>query len=74
MVTVEIDPVVIEQRLGSGGLACPGSAGRLAGWGRARTDLFAAIRSVIATGARNDRDPFAAVDAALSGNPILSPG
>lgn len=37
MVTVEIDPVVIEQRLGSGGLACPGCAGRLAGWGRART-------------------------------------
>lgn len=37
MVTVEIDPVVVEQRLCSGGLACPGCAGRLTGWGRART-------------------------------------
>ena len=37
MVTVEIDPVVVEQRLGSGELVCPGGAGRLAGWGRART-------------------------------------
>lgn len=37
MVTVEIDPVVVEQRLSSGGLACPGCAGRLTGWGRART-------------------------------------
>lgn len=36
MVTVEIDPVVVEQRLSSGGLACPGCAGRLTGWGRAR--------------------------------------
>lgn len=37
MVTVEIDLVVVEQRLCSGGLACPVCAGRLTGWGRART-------------------------------------
>jgi len=40
-------------------------------WG---ADLFAAIRSVISTGARNQRDPFAAVHAALSAQPILRPG
>jgi len=37
VVTVEIDPVMVEQRLRSGGLACPECAGRLTGWGRART-------------------------------------
>lgn len=37
MVTVEIDPVVVEQRLGAGELVCPSCAGRLTGWGRART-------------------------------------
>src|SRR5713101_2627146 len=40
-------------------------------WG---ADLFAAIRSVVTTAARNQRDPFAAVHAALSGQPILKPG
>jgi Homeodomain-like domain len=39
VVTVEIDPVRVEQRLCSGGLACPGCAGRLTGWGRARTRI-----------------------------------
>ena len=36
MLTVETDPVAVEQRLGSGRLACPGCSGVLAGWGRAR--------------------------------------
>lgn len=40
-------------------------------WG---ADLFAAIRSVVATAARNHRDPFEAVHATLSGQPILKPG
>jgi hypothetical protein len=37
MLTVETDPVAVEERLRSGGLACPGCAGVLAGWGRARS-------------------------------------
>src|SRR4051794_14679604 len=36
MLTVETDPVAVEQRLGSGRLACPGCSGVLAGWGSAR--------------------------------------
>lgn len=36
MLTVETDPSAVEERLLSGGLACPGCAGVLAGWGRAR--------------------------------------
>lgn len=36
MLTVETDPVSVEERLRSGRLACPGCAGVLAGWGRAR--------------------------------------
>jgi hypothetical protein len=36
MLTVETDPVGVEERLRSGGLACPGCGGVLAGWGRAR--------------------------------------
>ena len=36
MLTVETDPAAVEERLQSGGLACPGCAGVLAGWGRAR--------------------------------------
>ena len=36
MLTVETDPVAVEQRLVSGRLACPGCAGVLAGWGHAR--------------------------------------
>src|SRR4051812_7814566 len=36
MLTVETDPVAVEERLRSGGLACPGCAGVLAGWGWAR--------------------------------------
>jgi hypothetical protein len=36
MLTVETDPVAVEQRLGSGRLACPGCAGVLVGWGHAR--------------------------------------
>ena len=33
VVTVETDAVAVEQRLGSGGLVCPGCSGVLAGWG-----------------------------------------
>jgi transposase len=40
-------------------------------WG---ADLFAAIRSVVSTGARNQRDPFPAAHTALSSQPILKPG
>ena len=36
MLTVETDPVAVEQRLGSGRLACPGCSGVLARWGHAR--------------------------------------
>src|SRR3954447_1953290 len=36
MLTVETDPVAVEERLGSGGLACPGCSGVLARWGHAR--------------------------------------
>jgi len=36
MLTVETDADAVEERLGSGRLACPGCAGVLAGWGRAR--------------------------------------
>jgi hypothetical protein len=32
MLTVETDPAAVEERLRSGGLACPGCAGVLAGW------------------------------------------
>jgi Domain of unknown function (DUF6431) len=36
VLTVETDPVAVEERLGSGRLACPGCSGVLAGWGHAR--------------------------------------
>ena len=36
VLTVETDTVGVEERLRSGGLACPGCGGVLAGWGRAR--------------------------------------
>lgn len=36
MLTVETDADAVEERLGSGGLACPGCSGVLVGWGRAR--------------------------------------
>ncbi len=36
MLTVETDTAAVEERLRSGGLACPGCAGVLVGWGRAR--------------------------------------
>jgi Homeodomain-like domain len=36
MLTVETDTAGVEERLRSGRLACPGCAGVLAGWGRAR--------------------------------------
>lgn len=36
MITVEVDPVEVERRLGEGLLLCPGCEGRLSGWGWAR--------------------------------------
>lgn len=36
MVTVGVDPRVVERRLVAGRLRCPGCSGRLAGWGHAR--------------------------------------
>jgi hypothetical protein len=36
VLTVETDPVAVEERLASGLLGCPGCAGVLARWGRAR--------------------------------------
>jgi hypothetical protein len=36
MLTVEIDTAAVEERLRSGRLTCPGCAGVLSGWGRAR--------------------------------------
>jgi Domain of unknown function (DUF6431)/Homeodomain-like domain len=36
VLTVEADAAQVEQRLGSGGLACPGCSGALAGWGHGR--------------------------------------
>jgi hypothetical protein len=36
MLTVETDVGAVEERLGSGRLACPGCSGLLAGWGHAR--------------------------------------
>ena len=36
MLTVEIDPVAVDERLGSGRLACPECSGVLARWGHAR--------------------------------------
>jgi hypothetical protein len=36
VLTVETDAARVEQRLGLGGLACPGCSGALAGWGHAR--------------------------------------
>jgi hypothetical protein len=36
MLTVETDADMVEKRLGSGGLACPGCSGVLARWGHAR--------------------------------------
>ena len=55
MVTVEIDPVVVEQRLGSGGLACPDCAGRLAGWGRARTRVVRGLDGATVVTPRRSR-------------------
>lgn len=55
MLTVEIDPGVVEQRLGSGGLACPGCAGRLAGWGCARTRVVRGLDGPVVVTPRRSR-------------------
>jgi hypothetical protein len=46
MLTVETDPGAVEERLRSGGLACPGCAGVLAGWGRARQPQSAILETL----------------------------
>lgn len=55
MVTVEIDPVVVEQRLCSGELACPGCAGRLTGWGQARTRVVRGLDGPVVVTPRRSR-------------------
>lgn len=55
MVTVETDPVVVEQRLCSGELACPGCAGRLTGWGRARTRVVRGLDGPVVVTPRRSR-------------------
>lgn len=55
MVTVETDPVVVEQRLCSGGLACPDCAGRLTGWGRARTRVVRGLDGPVVVTPRRSR-------------------
>ena len=55
MVTVEIDPVVVEQRLCSGELACPGCAGRLTGWGRARRRVVRGLDGPVVVTPRRSR-------------------
>lgn len=55
MVTVEIDPDAVEQRLCSGGLTCPGCAGRLAGWGRARSRVVRGPDGPLAVTPRRSR-------------------
>ena len=36
MVMVDTDPIEVDRRLATGGLACPGCGGRLRPWGHAR--------------------------------------
>lgn len=55
MVTVEMDPVVVEQRLCSGELTCPGCAGRLTGWGRARPRVVRGPDGPVAVTPRRSR-------------------
>jgi hypothetical protein len=55
MLTVETDPVAVEERLGAGGLACPGCAGVLTGWGRARARTVRGADGVVRVVPRRSR-------------------
>lgn len=55
MLTVETDAVVVEERLRSGRLACPGCAGVLAGWGRARARTVRGLDGAVSLAPRRSR-------------------
>jgi Homeodomain-like domain len=55
MLTVETDPVGVEERLRSGRLACPGCAGVLAGWGWARARTVRGLDSPVRIVPRRSR-------------------
>lgn len=55
MLTVETDVVAVEQRLGSGRLACPGCSGVLAGWGWARARSVRGAAGVVRVVPRRSR-------------------
>lgn len=55
MLTVEIDPTEVEERLRAGELACPGCAGVLAGWGCARARTVRGADGVVRVVPRRSR-------------------
>ena len=55
MLTVETDTAAVEERLRSGGLACPGCAGVLVGWGRARARMVRGLDSPVRVVPRRSR-------------------
>jgi hypothetical protein len=55
MLTVETDLAAVEERLRSGGLACPGCAGVLAGWGRARARMVRGPEGAVSLTPRRSR-------------------
>jgi hypothetical protein len=55
VVTVEVDAAGVERRLAAGGLACPGCAGRLVGWGHARARVLRGPEGVVRTRPRRSR-------------------
>ncbi len=55
MLTVETDPAAVEERLRSGRLACPGCAGVLAGWGRARARTVRGPEGLVSLSPRRSR-------------------
>jgi hypothetical protein len=55
MLTVETDADAVEERLRSGGLACPGCAGALTGWGWARARTVRGADSPVRIAPRRSR-------------------
>lgn len=55
MLTVETDTAAVEERLRSGRLACPGCAGVLAGWGRARARTVRGLDGAVSLSPRRSR-------------------
>jgi hypothetical protein len=55
MLTVETDIAAVEERLRSGGLACPGCTGVLAGWGRARVRSVRGLDGLVWLSPRRSR-------------------